>query len=404
MYPDLSYLLHALIGTEPDNWTSIIKTFGLMLVLAILAGAFLLERELRRREEAGLLQPVKAKVMVGEPASPLQIVLNAALGFFLFSKFAYAAAHFSDFQIDPASVILSMKGNPVVGLLGALLFGGLKYWEKQQEVLAKPKEQTILIYPHDRIGDITILCALTGVIGAKIFAMVEDIDLVVSGELSLSQFLSQFFSGSGMAIYGGLILPFIIVPFYLRRHKIDTLQLMDAVAPALFIAYGIGRMGCQLSGDGDWGIPIEQFAANGDLIYSYTKPSWLPEWFWAQDYAHNVLNEGIPIEGCEWRYCRKLETPVFPTSVYEIIMSFGLAGLLYSLRSRFSVPGTLFFFYLVLNGLERFWIEKIRVNERYDILGMQSTQAEFIAVILMLIGAAGWIYLSRRHKQQATSS
>ncbi len=401
MYPDLSYILHALIGTEPDNWTSIVKTFGLMLVLAILAGAFLLERELRRREKAGLLKPVEAKIMVGEPASPIEIILNAALGFFLFSKFAYAATHFADFQIDPASVILSMKGNAVIGVLGAILFGGLKYWEKQREVLPKPQEKTMLIYPHDRIGDITILCAVTGVIGAKIFAMVEDIDLVVSGQLTISQFMAQFFSGSGMAIYGGLILPFIIVPFYLRRHKIDTLQLLDAVAPALFIAYGIGRMGCQLSGDGDWGIPIEQFAENGDLIYSYTKPGWIPQWFWGQDYAHNVLNEGIAIEGCEWRYCQKLETPVFPTSVYEIMMSFGLAGLLYALRSRFVVPGTLFFCYLIFNGFERFWIEKIRVNERYDILGMQSTQAEFIAVMLMLIGAAGWIYLRQRYKRQA---
>lgn len=399
MYPDLSYILHALIGTSPDNAASIVKTFGLLLVIAILSAAFMLERELRRKEAEGLLQPVKTKITVGEPASIQSLVLNAFLGFFLFAKFSYAYTHFSDFQIDPADVLLSMKGNWMIGILGAIIFAGLKYWEKKKEQLPKPQEKLLVVYPHDRIGDITIIAALAGVIGAKLFAMVEDIDLVFAGELSLAQFLGQFFSGSGMAIYGGLIVAFFAVFLYLRAYKITPIHVMDAVAPALLVAYGIGRLGCHLSGDGDWGIPIEAFTDAGELIYSYPKPDWIPQWLWAQDYAHNVLSEGVPIEGCEWRYCRRLEIPVFPTSIYEVTMAVGLGGLLWGLRKRIVIPGMLFFLYLICNGFERFWIEKIRVNERYDILGMQSTQAEFIAVILMIIGVIGCVVLWQRRKK-----
>ena len=402
MYPDLSYILHALIGTPPDNGFSVVKTFGLLLVIAILVAAFMLERELRRKEKEGLLTPVKTKIMVGEGPSFLPVFLNGLLGLFLFSKLAYAWQNFAEFQMDPADVLLSLKGNAIIGILGALLLGGLKFWEKKREQLPKPVEKTQTIYPHDRIGDITMIAALAGVIGAKIFAMLEDLDLLFSGQLTMAQFIGQFFSGSGMAIYGGLIVAFFAVFIYLRRNNITPIHVMDAVAPALLVAYGIGRLGCHLSGDGDWGIPIEAFTESGEVIYSYVKPGWIPQWLWAQHYPHNVISEGVLIEGCDWRYCHQLEIPVFPTSVYELIMGVGLGLLLWRFRKRITIPGMLFFGYLICNGFERFWIEKIRVNERYDIFGMQSTQAEFIAVILMLIGIVGCIILWQRHRTAAS--
>ena len=404
MYPDLSYILHALIGTQPDNAFSIVKTFGLMLVVAILFAAFMLERELRRKEKEGLFQPVKKKITIGEPASVTELILNALLGFVLISKVFYAFSHFAEFQNDPADVLLSMKGTWWAGILGAAIFAAIKYFEKKKDQLPKPEERLLVLQPHDRIGDITMIAALAGVIGAKIFAMLEDLDLLFSGQLTLAQYLGQFFSGSGMAIYGGLIVAFTTVYFYLRRHQITPIHVMDAVAPALLVAYGIGRLGCQLSGDGDWGIPIEAFSNTGELLYSYTKPGWIPQWLWAQSYAHNVINEGLPIEGCTWRYCHQLATPVFPTSVYETIMAVGLGGFLWAIRKRVTIPGLLFFLYLVMNGFERFWIEKIRVNERYDILGFQTTQAEFIAVILMIIGIIGCVVLWQRSKKSGAAA
>ena len=392
MYPDLSYILHALIGTSPDNGFSIVKTFGLLLVIAILSAAYLLYHELLRKEKEGLLQPVKEKITEGLPATPFELLSNTLLGFILGFKGAYAFLNFSEFQMDPAGVILSGTGNWVGGIIGAIIFTGLKYWEKNQQKLDKPITKDVLIYPHDRIGDLTIIAAVFGIIGAKIFALLEDLDRVSAGEITFSQLLSQFFSGSGMAIYGGLIVAFAACYFYLRRKKIAPIHVMDAVAPALIVSYGIGRLGCHLSGDGDWGIPN-----------TAPSPSWLPDWLWANSYPHNVINEGTRIADCDWLYCSELVQPVYPTSVYELIMCFIIFGILMALRKRISIPGMLFFIYVIFNGFERFSIEKIRVNEKYEILGMQSTQAEFIAVILMLIGITGCAVLWMRNKNKASA-
>ncbi|MEL6865368.1 MAG: prolipoprotein diacylglyceryl transferase family protein, partial [Bacteroidota bacterium] len=288
MYPDLSYILHALIGTQPDNASSVIKTFGLFLVLAILTAAYILSLEIRRKEKEGLLKPVQQKITVGEPASMFDLASNALLGFILGFKALYIFYHFPEFKIDPAAIILSGKGHWLGGIIGAVLLGALKYWEKNREKLDKPVQKVVNIYPSDRIGDFTIVAAISGVVGAKIFAMAEDLDLVLNGTITLSQFLGQFLSGSGMAIYGGLIVAFGVSYFYLKSKKIPPIHVMDAVAPALMVAYGVGRMGCHFSGDGDWGITSDLAA----------RPSWLsflPDWLWAFDYPHNVIDRGVAI-------------------------------------------------------------------------------------------------------------
>ena len=394
MYPDLSYLLHDLIGTAPDNWTSIVKTFGLLLVISFLVAAYMLAKELKRKEDEGLIHPVKVKMMVGQPASAWELISNGLLGFFLGFKFVYIMQHFSDFQMDPADVILSTRGNFLGGIVGAVLFAALKYYEKNSEKQDKPTVKEVTIHPYERIGDITILAAISGIVGAKIFALIEDLDRVFSGEISFSSLISSFFSGSGMAIYGGLIVAFICVYYYVKKKNITPIHVMEAVAPALMIAYGIGRMGCQLSGDGDWGI-----------VNELAKPGWmsfLPDWLWAYDYPHNVIQEGVRMADCTgMRYCSHLDPPVFPTPVYETIMAFILGGVLWALRKRITIPGMLFFIYVIFNGAERFLIEKIRVNEKYDVLGVQLTQAEIIASLLMVIGVAGCGILWQRHKRKS---
>ena len=110
MYPDLSYIFHDFFGTQPDNALSIVKTFGLFLVIAILTAAYFFAKELERKDKEGLFQPIQSKVTIGEPASPLSLFLNGLLGFFLAFKFFYVFNNFKDFQQDPASVIFSLKG------------------------------------------------------------------------------------------------------------------------------------------------------------------------------------------------------------------------------------------------------------------------------------------------------
>ena len=390
MCPDFSYILHYLIGTDPDNAFSIIKTFGLFLVIAILTAAVMLVKELKRKEKEGLLQPSRVKMMEGLPATPYQLLSNALLGFVLGFKFLFIVNNFTDFQFDPAEVILSGKGNWIGGIIGALIFAGLKYYEKRRVQLDKPKEVELVIHPYERIGDITIMAAVFGIVGAKIFALAEDFSTMTFQEL-----IDSFLSGSGMAVYGGMITAFVAIYIYLRMKKINPIHVMDGVAPALLVAYGIGRLGCHFSGDGDWGI-----------VNELAKPNWmafLPDWLWAYDYPNNVIESGsnahVKIEGCQWRYCTKLDPKVYPTSVYEFIMATGLGGVLWALRKKIVIPGMLFFLYLVFNGMERFWIEKIRINDRYEVFGIQTTQAEFIAVILMLIGLAGCLTVWWRHKK-----
>ena len=128
-----------------------------------------------------------------------------------------------------------------------------------------------------------------------------------------------------------------------------------------------------------------------------------PDWLWSYSYPHNVLNEGAPIAGCAWKYCNELTTPVFPTSIYEIIMLFMLGAILWSLRKRVKIPGMLFSIYLVFNGLERFFIEKFRVNEKYDVIGFQLTQAEIISVVLILLGLASCFTLWTRNKNKVAA-
>ena len=97
-------------------------------------------------------------------------------------------------------------------------------------------------------------------------------------------------------------------------------------------------------------------------------------------------------------YCYQLSTPVWPTAFYEVVMATLIFAFLWTIRKYINVTGVLFCTYLTLNGIERFFIEKIRVNTKYDILG-GITQAEIISFCLILIGVLGCFYLFRNAKQ-----
>jgi phosphatidylglycerol---prolipoprotein diacylglyceryl transferase len=383
MYPDLSYLFHDLFGTQPDNWTSVFKTFGMMLVVAILTGAWFFYLELKRKAKEGLFQPAKVQVVTGKPATPWELASNGLFGFLVGFKGVYLVQHFPEFKEDAAGVLLSGKGSFLAGLAFAAVFAAMRWWEKKKQALPKPKVQVMDVYPHDRIGDLTVTAAITGILGAKIFAILE----APAG--FLNDPFGTFFSGSGLAIYGGLICGYLGVTWYLRRHNIPFWPTADAVVPALIIAYGVGRIGCQMAGDGDWG------------IVAAAQPDWwfLPDWMWAYDFPMNVNREGIPIEGCQWVYCNRLENPVYPTPFYEVIASFLIGGILWGLRKRLTIPGMLFFVYLILNGFERFWVEKIRVNVKYESLPLQPTQAEIISLLFFLVGVAGVVWLKRANRK-----
>lgn len=388
MYPDFSYIFHDLLGSAPDNWLSVFKTFGFFLVLAILSAARILFWELRRKAGEGIFHSQKVSITLNKPATAVDYAGNIGFGFLVGFKLLYILRHFETFQADAAAVIMSLKGDWFGGLALGAAFGVYQWYSSRRLASIPPKEEEKEIFPHNRIGEITMIAAVAGVLGAKVFAIME------TPPDSLKELAKLLFSGSGLTIYGGLIGGFLGVAWYLRKHKIPLTPVLDAVAPALIVAYGVGRLGCHFSGDGDWGI------AAGP------QPSWwfLPQWLWAYDYPHNIINEGVRMANCTLAHCKHLDPPVFPTSVYESLMAFSIGGILWALRKKLHTPGLLFFTYLIFNGLERFFIEKIRVNVHYDLMGFKATQAEIIAVLLLLTGIAGWVVLWRRKSNQPTAN
>ena len=316
-------------------------------------------------------------------------------------KVLYIVQNFEEFKTRAPEVILSSKGSILGGIVAAVCFALYKYWEKNSARLDQPDTRIINVYPSDKTGDITIWAAVTGLLGAKILALIE------TPSRFMADPIGQLFSGSGLAIYGGLIGGFFGVAFYLWKNKISFWHFADAVAPALIVSYGVGRMGCHLSGDGDWGVPVKYEGANrfieGSTSYDWSTPpnwmSWLPDWTWSYTYPHNVNREGIPMENCTWQYCNELEVPVFATPIWEIAAAFAIGGILWALRKRLKVPGLLFCLYLIFNGIERFWIEGYRVNDQYGWMN-DWTQAELIAVVLILLGVVFGGIQWMRHKSE----
>lgn len=393
MYPDLSYLFHDLLGTAPDNWLSIFKTFGFMLAMAFLASALTFRTELRRKAREGFFKSEVARTIIGAPASWSDIMINAVAGLIFAGKGYYAYQHFDAFRRDPASVILSGKMHWPAAFAGALVLGGLIWFDSYRKRNQKPEERTIHIWPHDRVMDMTVWAAIGGIVGAKLF------DAFDHWSDFLRDPLGTLLSGGGLAFYGGLILGFVAVVAYLMRHKIPFLPAADAAAPTLTVGYGVGRIGCQLSGDGDWGLP--NLAAKPGWL------SWAPDWIWSYRYPHNILdrsynfdnppNPNVPIEGCEWDYCMQLAQPVWPTPFYETMMMAVIFGVLWYLGRKIKAPGFVFFLYLGLAGIERFLIEKIRVNVKYENF-FNLTQAEIIAIAMVIISAAGMVYAWKKYQ------
>jgi phosphatidylglycerol---prolipoprotein diacylglyceryl transferase len=239
---------------------------------------------------------------------------------------------------------------------------------------AKRKGAMKTASPAFAVGTIAIIAVTAGVIGAKAFHILENLPAFFRDPFSM------IFSTGGLTFFGGVIVASLTVAWYLRRIGIPVPHFFDAVAPGLMLAYGVGRIGCHLAGDGDWGI-----VANMDL-----KPDWLPMWLWAETYPNNILGEVIPAPG------------VYPTPIYEFVMGVTLALVLWSLRKHPFLGGWLFSMYFVLAGVQRFLIEQIRVNNVYDIFGMQVTQAEMIAVGFVIIGSV-LLYNRSRRRTPATA-
>lgn len=201
--------------------------------------------------------------------------------------------------------------------------------------------------PVDWSYEMVLAAAVGGLIGSKLWFAVEQ------GELDFG----QLFSGSGLVWYGGLLGGALAVVIYARYRGMLNLQLLDITAPGLALGYAVGRIGCQLSGDGDYG---EQWDGP-----------------WAMGYPDGTVPT-LPGE------------TVHPTPIYETLAMFAVAALLWRWRDRFA-EGMLFALYLMLAGLERFLVEFVRRNDA-ALAGL--TTAQLFSLAMIGAGAAMWLRLS----------
>jgi prolipoprotein diacylglyceryltransferase len=387
MYPTLSDALNEWFGISVPLP---IQTFGLMMALSFFLAAYVLTLELKRKERQGLISPFTYQLTTGKPATFSEIFISAVVGFIIGFKLLEAILHYSDLVNDPQTFLLSSRGNILGGLLLGAYSGWSKYHEKEKLKSATPKVVTHTGHPHQFVMNITMAAAIGGLLGAKIFHNLENIDDFLKDPVD------ALISFSGLTFFGGLICGAAAVLWYSSKTlKIPPLVMCDATAPALMLSYGTGRLGCHLSGDGDWGI------AN-----TLPKPSWFPfpEWMWRYNYPHNVIGEGVPIEGCTGKHCFELIPPVFPTPLYEAIACILLFLLLWRLRKRFATPGMLFSVYILFTGIERLAIEQIRVNTKYHFGSYAITQAELISAALIVVSITAIAYLYRKSSHPITKS
>lgn len=197
---------------------------------------------------------------------------------------------------------------------------------------------------EDILGDLLLAAMVGGIVGAKLLYLLENVPL----REILANPVQHIFSRSGLTFYGGLFGAVFLSWLVIKRGKLKFWVVGDAVAPALAIAYSVGRIGCFLVGD-DYGIPSD-----------------LP---WAMAFP-----EGFPptIE------------KVHPTQLYEVILM-GLVFLyLWKIRKKVYKPGYLFSLYLILAGSERFLIEFIRNTTPSPIPNLSI--AQLMAIFLILAG------------------
>ncbi|MEL6843652.1 MAG: prolipoprotein diacylglyceryl transferase family protein, partial [Bacteroidota bacterium] len=354
-----------------------VQSFGFMVAIAFMVAYYFLKKELERKQALGMFTTRTVKVNQGGPIPATDILIQFGIFALLGFKLGLMIDDYRGFAMNPQEAILSTEGSIPFALLFGLLAAGYQfflYWKRKDEKVTVVKEEHGIIQD---LGVITTLAFVFGILGAKIFHNLENWNTFWQDPWN------ALLSFDGLTIYGGLICAGAAIIYYIRRRGYPLWPAADAFGPALMIGYGVGRIGCQLAGDGDWGI-----------VNKAPKPDWmsfLPDWMWSYTYPHNVLKDSptnrIPDCGEVWGdYCYELVNPVWPTPFYEVVMAFILFGFLWAIRKRLKYAGQLFAAYLMVNGIERFFIEKIRVNTKYHIFGAEITQAEIISTIFFLAG------------------
>jgi phosphatidylglycerol---prolipoprotein diacylglyceryl transferase len=208
-------------------------------------------------------------------------------------------------------------------------------------------------YNPELASSLVFAAAIGGLVGARLLFIVEEWSNFLIAPMN------YIFTGSGFTWYGGFIGGTLAVSWVATKNKIPWLIAADIAAPALAIAYGVGRLGCHVAGDGDWGAVTD-----------------VP---WGVQYTNAIIgwvdpNTGIPYPA---------GTRVHPTPIYEFIEAVIVFAGLWALRNKHYAPGTLAWLYLILSGFARFVVEFWRINPP---LALGLSEAQWFSLALMALG------------------
>ena len=221
----------------------------------------------------------------------------------------------------------------------------------------------------DFANQVTILAGIFGIAGSKILSLIENWGDFMRDPIGMA------FSPGGLTWYGGFILAAIVILWAAKRRNLRFASVADALAPALILGYGVARLGCHFSGDGDYGMPTT-----------------LP---WGVDYSKGIVPPSAAFQGfpqIESKYPGGIvpnTVLLHPTPIYEFLACLLIFYVLWQLRKSIRAEGRLFMIYLILAGTERLLVEFIRLNPRL-LFGL--SEAQLISVVLIALGIAGLSY------------
>jgi len=216
-------------------------------------------------------------------------------------------------------------------------------------------------------SSIVIAAAVAGLVGSRIYAILDDLPTYLADPKSM------IFSGSGFVFYGGMIGGLLGAYLVSRWYRIGLGVTMDMCGPALAIGQAIGRLGCQLSGDGDWGLPSNVPWA---MAYPRAIVGWNADTVLKLDDHYRLVSGYFP------------GVRVHPAPIYETILYVGVFIILWSMRKTSHPAGRIMYWYLLLGGAARFLVEFWRINPRVFYM---FSEAQLIAFAMMVIGGVALI-------------
>jgi phosphatidylglycerol---prolipoprotein diacylglyceryl transferase len=208
-------------------------------------------------------------------------------------------------------------------------------------------------YNPELASTMVFAAAIGGLVGARLLFIIEEWNRFLIAPLNF------IFTGAGFTWYGGFLGGVVAVSWVVRKNKIPWLVAADMAAPALAIAYGVGRIGCHMAGDGDWGTVTH-----------------LP---WGVAYTNAIIGWVNPSTGIPY----PPGTLVHPTPIYEFLESMIVFAILWSIRKKGFAEGTLAWLYLVLAGFSRFMVEFWRINPD---LGWGLSEAQWFSAVIIAVG------------------